>query len=392
MRIFGKEALLTVLACIVLGASPATAVSKAEQKQPDTEKTTGAAKQTESDEEASCGEDKECLKECDEDKECIKEYKKRQTAASNSGSSGNSGSKAAQRSSGTRSAGTSGSGGGRQATGTSGGSRQAGSTGAGSGTRERLMGAGGVKSKENTPVNQPKSGNQPKAPGEDGGSTHPMNPDDPPTNKPKDEPKNKAKVGEQCSTNDAGSVRLDESETRLIVCMKSQGEEGDALSWQAVAGKRMYSATCEDWAESGFPSKESCITDGRWHLVYQNDADGNTIGGSIKDLKRHAANGADVKNATADASPAGGIHSCQTIGWSDENECLVACFDGVGVSGPNVFNATITPNQGIGLGAAVRRCDSKRIVSNIIPKTDGTPLFEAFMRDGGAAFNWFVKY
>lgn len=384
MRIFGKEALLTVLACIVLGASPATAVSKAEQKQPDTEKTTGAAKQTESDEEASCGEDKECLKECDEDKECIKEYKKRQTAASNSGSSGNSSSKTAQRSSGTRSAGTNGSGGGQQATGTSGGSRQAGSTGAGSGTRERLMGAGGVKSKENTPVNQPKSGNQPKAPGEDGGSTHPMNPDDTPTNKPK----NKAKVGEQCSTNDAGSVRLDESETRLIVCMKSQGEEGDALSWQAVAGKRMYSATCEDWAESGFPSKESCITDGRWHLVYQNDEKGETIGGSIHELKRHAANGADIRNADNT-----GVHYCQTIGWPSDDECMVACFDGARVSG-NVFATSITPNDGsIGLGAAARRCDGKRLVANILPQsTNGTTKFEGNMRDGAETFNWFVKY
>lgn len=149
-----------------------------------------------------------------------------------------------------------------------------------------------------------------------------------------------------------------------------------------------YSLTCNTWDSSGFSSKDDCLKDGRWHLVYQNDEDGNALGGSLEALKAYAMMGAEVKNADA-----GGVHLCETIGWPSDASGPVVCFDGMRVSG-NVFAQSIAPNDGsIGLGAAARRSDGKRVISNILPKTtEGDLKSEGLMRDGSAAFSWFVRF
>lgn len=202
----------------------------------------------------------------------------------------------------------------------------------------------------------------------------------------KNQPKSAPSAGDTCTTEQVGVAQLDAAKEQLIVCLKMSGS--DSPVWQAATNTRRFSLTCEDWSASGFASKDACVMDGRWHLVYQNDENGGATGGSFEDLKRYAEQGADVKN-----SDAGGVHICQTIGWPTENNNMIVCFDGARVSG-NVFAQSITTNDGsIGLGAAARRSDGKRVVSNVLPKsTDGTPKAEGMQRDGSSAFSWFVRF
>lgn len=196
------------------------------------------------------------------------------------------------------------------------------------------------------------------------------------------------RAGDTCATEQIGVAQLDADKQNLIVCLKLQGSETPI--WQAATSSRRYSLTCEDWSASGFASKDTCIMDGRWHLVYQNDASGKAAGGSLEDLKRYAEMGADIKNADT-----GGVHFCQTAGWQTEGDNgLFVCLDGARVAG-TIFLSSYTLNDGnIALGAGLRRTDGKRIASNILPKSasDATPRSQTLMIDGGMAFNWFVRF
>lgn len=151
-----------------------------------------------------------------------------------------------------------------------------------------------------------------------------------------------------------------------------------------------YSLTCNTWASSGFASKDECIKDGRWHLVYQNDESGNAVGGSLEALKTYVMMGAEVRNADA-----GGTHFCETIGWPSDANSPVVCFDGMRVAGSIFLNSYSLNDGNIALGAGARRTDGKRIASNLLPTStaaDAPPKSQVLMIDGGMAFSWFVRF
>lgn len=54
----------------------------------------------------------------------------------------------------------------------------------------------------------------------------------------------------------------------------------------------VWSETCADFAAKGWPSKDACLKDGRWHKVFENSAGGGVIFGSriaVRDLVREGA-------------------------------------------------------------------------------------------------------
>lgn len=61
---------------------------------------------------------------------------------------------------------------------------------------------------------------------------------------------------------------------------------------QAQAGS--YSMKCDDYSAAGFSSKDACLKDGRWHVVYENEGSSVTYG-SVEVLNSHMVAGADVK-------------------------------------------------------------------------------------------------
>lgn len=64
------------------------------------------------------------------------------------------------------------------------------------------------------------------------------------------------------------------------------------VATQAQAGS--YSMKCDDYSAAGFASKDACLKDGRWHVVYENEGS-SAIYGSVEVLNSHMTAGADVK-------------------------------------------------------------------------------------------------
>lgn len=46
----------------------------------------------------------------------------------------------------------------------------------------------------------------------------------------------------------------------------------------------VWSFSCDDFASKGWPSKDACIKDGRWHLVFQVTAGGSVTKGSLEEM------------------------------------------------------------------------------------------------------------
>lgn len=46
----------------------------------------------------------------------------------------------------------------------------------------------------------------------------------------------------------------------------------------------VWSLTCDDFASKGWPSRDACIKDGRWHLVFQVTASGSVTRGSLDEM------------------------------------------------------------------------------------------------------------
>lgn len=56
-----------------------------------------------------------------------------------------------------------------------------------------------------------------------------------------------------------------------------------------------YSKDCTDWESAGWDSKETCLKDGRWHLIYKNNPSGTPTFGSVNAMEQHIKNGAEFK-------------------------------------------------------------------------------------------------
>lgn len=57
----------------------------------------------------------------------------------------------------------------------------------------------------------------------------------------------------------------------------------------------LYSKDCTDYATKGWGSKDQCLQDGKWHLVYSSTAAGVASFGVLNDLVTHVDAGASVK-------------------------------------------------------------------------------------------------
>ncbi len=194
-----------------------------------------------------------------------------------------------------------------------------------------------------------------------------------------------AAAGMPCEKNEVGKTEIDNDKKNVIGCLVTDDEKSQI--WKAFSGiNKSFSVTCEDWESAGWESKDACIMDGRWHLVYSNDARGNTTFGSLREFKKYSDQGADVNNSDYNGDSQ---HICQTVVWKNG---MVLCLDGFRVQGEPWRNDIQANDKTNGLGAGVRRSDGARISSNIIPKDDGSLDLHVFPTYAGVAFNWFVKF
>lgn len=108
----------------------------------------------------------------------------------------------------------------------------------------------------------------------------------------------------------------------------------------------IYSITCDDFATRGWSSKDQCLQDGRWHLVYSHTSAGATTFGSKANLIDHLRNGANVKAGFTPGTFGflGGYEVCTAI-VADGGSGHIGCM-GTPRRGINPFNPpTITNEQ-----------------------------------------------
>lgn len=110
---------------------------------------------------------------------------------------------------------------------------------------------------------------------------------------------------------------------RLVSCSRmSEPTQGTSQG--------VYSRTCLDFAAKGWPSKEACLQDGRWHLVYGNGAGGGTNFGRIKDLEDAIEEGAEIKALYNNKKNS---EICQSVYRSDIGSRPIYCLGGVRFAG-----------------------------------------------------------
>lgn len=63
----------------------------------------------------------------------------------------------------------------------------------------------------------------------------------------------------------------------------------------ANASNKEYSERCDNYSAIGFSSKDACLKDGRWHVVFETNAQGAVTYGSVDILEGHMLAGADFK-------------------------------------------------------------------------------------------------
>lgn len=91
--------------------------------------------------------------------------------------------------------------------------------------------------------------------------------------------------------------RMDRSVALFVTTDEAGNVNGcSRLNYQTFSGKGKgeFSKTCDDFAAKGWPSKETCLRDGRWHLVYTSRVGGGTpLYGSAVEFAQYVIEGAD---------------------------------------------------------------------------------------------------
>lgn len=160
-----------------------------------------------------------------------------------------------------------------------------------------------------------------------------------------------------------------------------------AAAVQAQAGS--YSMKCDDYAAVGFASKDDCVKDGRWHVVYENDTASRAVYGSVDILHGHIIAGADVKVIAANqqlylnGSPLG-IYAnlnekCQQVYRSNSGARPIYCLSPVRFANEDI--------NSVSHGSARYGSDG-RVVCNAMKSTPGG---NACTTDP-VALKWLVKY
>jgi hypothetical protein len=63
----------------------------------------------------------------------------------------------------------------------------------------------------------------------------------------------------------------------------------------AQAGSKAYSERCDNYSSLSYSSKDACLKDGRWHVIYETNAQGSAVYGSVDIVETHMVAGADFK-------------------------------------------------------------------------------------------------
>lgn len=123
---------------------------------------------------------------------------------------------------------------------------------------------------------------------------------------------------------------------RITSCSRTLEAEENQMAGE-------WSMTCDDFAEKGWPSKEACMQDGKWHLGLKNTSTGNHVYGSISQLEGYIRNGAEVRVAFEGQYGFGASYdTCASIAThSGKIICMVPARPGV----PNIDTHTISAPQ-----------------------------------------------
>lgn len=94
------------------------------------------------------------------------------------------------------------------------------------------------------------------------------------------------------------------------------------------------------WKDAGFPSREACITDGNWHVIYENAASGYILQGSMAELEYRMSKGAEFRVSTPDY---GGGENCQQIYRSVQGNNVIYCLSTLRFAGEigNVYHGSV---------------------------------------------------
>lgn len=96
----------------------------------------------------------------------------------------------------------------------------------------------------------------------------------------------------------------------------------------------VWSDNCSDFAAKGWPSKEACMKDGRWHLVYSHSATGAATYGTLSSLIQLIEQGPEVKVAIPAGAWAPNIdghyeHCISTIRLDTKLACLTTAREAI---------------------------------------------------------------
>ncbi len=64
---------------------------------------------------------------------------------------------------------------------------------------------------------------------------------------------------------------------------------------KAEASNKTYSERCDNYSSLSYASKDECLKDGRWHVIYETNAGGSVAYGSVDIVESHMTAGADFK-------------------------------------------------------------------------------------------------
>lgn len=138
-----------------------------------------------------------------------------------------------------------------------------------------------------------------------------------------------------------------------------------------------YTADCADYSARGWPSKEDCMKDGRWHIVFQQNA-GQHLPRKYKDeFLNHIANGAEARVGIRDSD---GViiayESCNHISTDSTNHPnMILCLTGAR-SGVNNWETH----------------NSQKLRGGVVYFNDGSAHAPGWSAVRSMGLVWYVKY
>ena len=104
----------------------------------------------------------------------------------------------------------------------------------------------------------------------------------------------------------------------------------------------VWSKTCDDFSAKGWPTKESCLKDGRWHVVYEVESSGSITRGSVSQLTDLINDGAALRVRYFLTGVDGTYDLCTgAASYNGDVACLISQRPGV----PDWINKTISSDN-----------------------------------------------